>query len=268
MPVMFEHILLVVSVVFPVTNVFCMFCHFTQIASDTTFQSRRCSINLGVIKVSSYNAKSESNIGLSCIKYCMKRNKLWNHSHANNAARSDCHFFTPPDYTPSLEDPWRNCWRYCWLVMAKKKSNKGGKKTYDITETEMQEHLKGIHVDRLTDIVLEAYRAVKLNWLSQTTASNPNAYVCKWDVMVSAWCTRWADYIVSPPELPAGSLRVFHTAWTRSVASSMKLATLRLALFNSPSLGKSCPSLLPLIRELMASAGRSLRHFAEQSGGS
>lgn len=42
----------------------------------------------------------------------------------------------------------------------------------------------------LTDIVLEAYRAVKLNWPCVTTASNPNAYVCKWDVMVPAWYTR------------------------------------------------------------------------------
>ncbi len=60
----------------------------------------------------------------------------------------------------------------------------------DISERVMQEHPEGIHVDKLTDIVLEAYGAIKLNWLPQTTASNPNAYVCKWDVMGPARCTR------------------------------------------------------------------------------
>ena len=51
----------------------------------------------------------------------------------------------------------------------------------------MQEHDKR-HSRRQTDAVYEAYRAVKLNWLPQTTASHPQAYVCKWDVMVPAWC--------------------------------------------------------------------------------
>lgn len=148
----------------------------------------------GIIKVSSYNAKSESNTGLSCMKGCMKRKKLWNHSHANNTARSDYLFFFPKLYTFS----WRSLKKLLEILLAcygSKKSNKGDKKKkpYGITETDMQEHLKGIHVDRLTDIVLQAYRAVKLNWLFRTTASNPNAYVCKWDVMVPTWCTCWAD---------------------------------------------------------------------------
>ena len=123
---------------------------------------------------------------------------------------------------------------------------------------EMWELHKQIHAHTLTGFVLEPYWAVKLNWLTQTTALNPNTYVCKWDVMVSAYTMSWLNS--SFPELPAGSLRVFHTAWARSIASSMEPATHRQDLFNSLGFGKICPTLRPLIR-VNGLPGRSLRRF-------
>ncbi len=59
----------------------------------------------------------------------------------------------------------------------------------------------------------------------------------------SLYTLSWLDSFF--PCAPAGTLRVFHTAWARSVASSMKPATHRPALFNSLGLDKACLSLLP-----------------------
>lgn len=53
----------------------------------------------------------------------------------------------------------------------------------------MRESHKSSHVDKVNDIVLEAYCAVKLNWLPHTT-SNPSARLCKWAVMLPVWYTR------------------------------------------------------------------------------